>query len=91
VTIDYGVGQVTFASSQTPPVFLTGRSYDVYGAAADLLERRAVAAVERYTFTSDGQTFNRSAILTGYQAEVARLRALARPRALLIGRSDVPC
>lgn len=38
-TKDYLTGRWTFASNQLPPVLINGFRYDVYGAAADLLER----------------------------------------------------
>jgi hypothetical protein len=43
-----------------PPLFITGKYYDIYGAAADLLERWAAVWLRSYDFTSDGQSFKRS-------------------------------
>lgn len=39
--IDYHNGRWTFYESRTYPLYVTGRSFDIHGAAADLLERWA--------------------------------------------------
>lgn len=54
------VGHWSFATSVLPPIFLTGKTYDVYRAAADLLERWAAKWTLAYDFSSDGQSFRRS-------------------------------
>ncbi len=38
------VGHWTFASTTLPPVFITGRTFDIYAAAADLLERHPMVS-----------------------------------------------
>lgn len=52
-------GRWTFATSQTG-VYLTGWTYDLYAAAADLLEAWAARAAAEYDFTADGASFHRS-------------------------------
>ena len=74
-------GHWTFALAipgQYPPVFITGRVFDVYAAAADLLEMRAATAARSFDFTSDGQSFHRSQMAAGLQrqADIFRRRAL---------------
>lgn len=63
-----------------PPVFITGKFYDVNAAAADLLDQwAAFLATTAYDFTSDGQTFRRSQIVAAKQqlAATYRRRAMA--------------
>lgn len=63
-TSDELVGHWTF-NNQLPPVMIRGRHFDVYRAAADLLDYKiASLAATTYDFTSDGQSFRRSQILT---------------------------
>ncbi len=52
-------GHFTFAVSTLPPVYLIGKTYDIYRAAADLLERQAAQWTLSYAFSSDGQSFQR--------------------------------
>lgn len=63
---------------QYPPVFITGRVYDVYAAAADLLELWSAALLANVDVTSDGQTFRLSQLSAGKQklADIYRRRAL---------------
>lgn len=48
---------------QYPPVFATGKSFDVYMAAANLLEMWAAKYALAYAFSADGQKFDRQQIL----------------------------
>lgn len=48
-----------------PPVYITGHFYDLWAAAADLLENwAATMAASAYDFSSDGQSFKRSQLVT---------------------------
>lgn len=89
VTLDYLVGKVLFTSSQTPPVFLTGRTYDLYRAAVDLLNERLNTLAPNYAFSAAGQTFQANQEFDMTKALVAQYQAQIRPRALQIVRSDV--
>ena len=53
-------GHWRFASHTPPPVYITGKAYDVYGAAADLLEAWASKVALEFDFSSDGGSFQRS-------------------------------
>lgn len=60
-TSDELVGHWTFSAGQLPPVLIRGRYFDIYRAAADLLDERiANLAATSLDFTSDGQTFHLS-------------------------------
>lgn len=53
-------GHWTFTANQLPPVCISGKTYDVYAAAADLLEVWAAKLKTAYDFTADGASFSRS-------------------------------
>jgi hypothetical protein len=58
--VDYVKGVVTFTPDQAGSArFLTGRYYDVYGAAAELLRSWATKEKLEFTFSTDGQSFQR--------------------------------
>lgn len=60
-TSDELVGHWTFTTTQLPPVMIRGRHYDVYRAAADLLDERiANLAATNVDFTLDGKTVHLS-------------------------------
>ena len=52
-------GRWTFAASQAA-VYITGWFYDLFGAAADLLEAWAAKTASDFDFTADGASFHRS-------------------------------
>jgi hypothetical protein len=89
-TTIYGDGRIEFEKSQlakTP--LLTGTTYDLNGAAADVLTDWASAAKLGYDITADGQTLTRSQrheqLLT--QAEEFRKRAIVGT--VSMSRSDL--
>lgn len=88
-TPDYLTGRWTFSASQTPPVFLTGKTYDVYAAAANLCEQRAALTAEQFSFSADGQSFSRGTKTTTWQALAALYRRQARVGAVRLTRSDL--
>lgn len=92
-TSDRITGHWTFslpAPGQYPPVYITGKFYDVFAAAADLLENwAALMAATAYDFSSDGQSFKRSQLVQGklMLAKVYRQRAMATSHRTM--RSDI--
>lgn len=75
-TADYRVGKWTFTSSTNPPVYLSGVVYDLYGAAADMLEQWLAKVKTDYDFLSSGRTFKRSQQADG----IERLMKMYRNR-----------
>jgi hypothetical protein len=65
------------APGQYPPVFATGKSYDIYGAAAAMLDMWSAQYAGAYDVTIDEQQFRRSQINTAKAnlAETYRKRA----------------
>lgn len=72
-------GHWSFEDGQDPPLFVVGRVYDIWGAAADLLTEWAAHEKLAYDVDADGQSFRRSqrAIALERLAEVYRRRARA--------------
>lgn len=66
-TSDLISGHWTFsmpAPGQYPPVYITGKYYDLHATAADLLEQWAASlAVTAYNFSADGTSFQRGTII----------------------------
>jgi hypothetical protein len=83
------VGHWTFATTTLPGVYITGKQYDVYRAAADLLERWAAKWVLAYSFTSDGQSFQRAQAATALQTLASTYRKKQRAMSIGFSRGDL--
>ena len=60
-SVDYLTGIITFTADQMGSArFLTGRAFDLYGAAADAWRERAASKASAYNFAADGGRFDRS-------------------------------
>lgn len=97
-TSDYIVGHWTFeaniftsgtAPGQYPPLFATGKVYDLNMAAADLLEFWGAASAAAYDINVDGQSLRRSQLMTAKLALAEQYRRRAKPRIAKSVRSDV--
>lgn len=74
---DYLIGRWEFTSPKTPPVFIVGKSYDMYGSAADLVETLIALQRAQYDFSSGDQSFKRSQQIVHLSTLAAQYRALA--------------
>lgn len=83
------VGHWSFSSSTPPPVFITGKVYDVYGAAADLLEAWAAKVALEFDFEADGGKFRRSQKREALLALAREYRRQAWPVMATMVRPDV--
>ena len=81
-------GRWSFVAHQQPPVYLTGRSYDVYAAAADALEARAAQVALAYDFSADGATYHRSQQGEALLRLARQYRGQARASVARMVRSD---
>lgn len=91
-TADYDLGRWEFETQPDWPVYLTGYSYDVYGAAADLLERKLTGFAAEYDFSADGGSYSRSQKYEQFAALIQRYRTLSRTggvRSVPMVRGDV--
>lgn len=97
-TSDYITGHWTFeaniftagtAPGQYPPVFATGKVYDLNLAAADLLDIWCAAQSATYDFSSDGQSFRRSQVFAQKEKAALFFRRKAKPMVAKMRRRDV--
>lgn len=78
---DLVIGRWTFATDQTPPMYISGQVYDLWGAAGDVLEAWAAKVAREFDFATDEQTFDRSQKTRGLLRVAAEYRRKARPPA----------
>lgn len=88
-TSDRLTGHWTFASSQLPPVLIVGKFYDVYAAAADLLEAWAAREKLSFDFSADGQSLQRSQKARAILELAREYRRQQRPTSVGMVRNDV--
>lgn len=97
-TSDYIVGHFQFENTpfvngtvpgQLPPVFITGKIYDIYAASADLLEFWAASLASAYDITVDGQTLRRSQLMAAKLTLAKSYRCMAKPKVARMSRHDV--
>lgn len=77
------------APGQYPPVFATGKVYDVYAASADLLQFWGASLAGAYDVTVDGQSMRRSQLMTAKLALADYYRRQCKPRIAKMVRDDV--
>lgn len=74
---------------QLLPVFVSGQTYDVYGAAADLLLRWAASLARAYNFSANGVVFQRNQQTQELRAMALEYRRMQRPRVIQLKRDDL--
>lgn len=74
---------------QLPPIFATGKVYDLYAASASLLEMWAAVMIGRFDVTVNGQTMRRSQIAANMLTMANRYWLRAKPVVGKLKRSDV--
>lgn len=82
------LGHWMYSVSTLPPLYITGKNYDLYRSAADLLERWSAQWALSYDFTSDSQSFHRSQASAGLLKLAHTYRLKQRAHSLDVGRSD---
>jgi hypothetical protein len=87
--VDDIVGHYTFAASTYPPVFATGKTFDIYRSAADLLERWAAKWVLSYDATVDGQSLHRHQAQKALQDLAKNYRLKQRAHVISTYRGDI--
>ena len=75
-------GHWTFTAGQLPPVFITGSFYDIYGAAAAILDRWYGLVALQFDFKTDNQDF----ALSQKRRGLAELALIYRRRAIQPGQ-----
>lgn len=74
---------------QLPPVFATGKIYDLNAACADLLEQWGASLGCAYDITVDGQTLRRSQMMQNKLTLAQVFRRQAKPKVAKMVREDV--
>jgi hypothetical protein len=82
-------GHFHFSQPTFPPVYITGKIYDIYRAAADLLERLKMQYALQFGFSSDGQSFQRQQIVPNIDLVIKGYRKQQRPGSIQMTRSDL--
>lgn len=97
VTSDYITGHWQFQSNvfvsgvapgQWPPVYISGKIFDCYGASADLLEFWAAKLVLKFDVDVGGQVFKRSQAVDMLQKLACSYRQKQKPKTVKMTRSD---
>jgi hypothetical protein len=86
---DCASGRFSFASQPALPVMVLGWRYDIYEAAARLIDNLAGSVAAGFDFRDGDQQFSRSQIGQNYAAAAERLRANAWPCSIAADRSDM--
>ena len=87
-TIDYLTGVWTFATGQSPPLYITGATYDLYGAAAWLIPEYLASVAGNYDFSAAGQSFSASQEYDKWANLLSLYRARMRPKSARLVRTD---
>jgi len=82
-------GHWAFSTTTLPPLFISGKTYDIYRSAADLLERQAAMWVLRYNVNVDGQNLQRGQVTTALQNLARTYRMKQRAGAIHVVRTDI--
>ncbi len=98
LTSDYVVGHWQFelnvftqgvVPGQYPPLFATGKIYDLNGACADLMDMWAAFYARSFNFSADGRSFSRGMIAPALMKQAEAFRRKARPRDMQAVRNDL--
>jgi hypothetical protein len=88
--MQYELGQLAFTTDRRGSAyFVTGTSYDVYGAAADILDATAARWATQFSFTADGASFNRAQGFDMLRKLADNYRRQAWPMVITNTRSDM--
>lgn len=92
-TADYRTGKVTFAAdTEGTAYYLTGRIYDINGAAADVWRRKTTqvaASSGGIDWSTDNMSVKRSQMVNQAANMAAYFDAMAWPRSVIVNRGDV--
>lgn len=87
-SFDYLTGRFTFGTGRTDRLRISGKTYDLHLACAELLEAWAAKVALDFDFTTDQQTFNRSQKREGLLALAKAQRRQARVGSGRLVRTD---
>lgn len=89
-TFEVTLPSIAVTVGQYPPVYVSGKAYDLYRVAADLLERRiALRSFTTFDITADGRTLHVNQILDRWEKLRQSYLAQAWNRSVELVRSDL--
>jgi hypothetical protein len=87
-TTDLINGRWTFNAEPDTPVMVTGFTYDLYGAAGDLLLQRATVESDSFDVGADGLSLSRNQKQQNYRDRANEYFAKARTKSITLIRTD---
>jgi hypothetical protein len=90
-TVDYLNGHITFTADTAGALYyLTGRSYDLNAAAAEVWRQKASqSAGGQFDWSTDNMSVKRSQVQTNYQNQADYYQGKARPKQVTLWRGDI--
>ena len=89
-SVDYLRGEVIFSADTTgSAVYLYGRSYDLYAAAANVWRFKAANAAKKFDFSTDNHSFKRSQYMQHCKEMAQFYESQAEPSVISLYRSDL--
>jgi hypothetical protein len=90
-TSDLQTGHWTFAADTLPPAYLTGQSFDLYGAAVEILQKWLAKVKLDFTFSPGSGQYVRSQKFQMISQLIEQYQAMRAPTLLLMERGDQAC
>ena len=88
-SVDYTRGVVTFANDTAGTAFYaSGRTYDVYTAAAEIWDRKASNVANQVDWSSDNHSVKNSQVFQFYQKQAQTMRGMGKQNSVTIYRGD---
>jgi hypothetical protein len=90
-SVDYLNGHITFTANTAGALYyLTGRSYDLNAAAAEVWRQKASqSAVSQFDWSTDNMSVKRSQVQANYQNQADYYQGKARPKQVTLWRRDI--
>ena len=88
-SVDYTRGVVTFTNDTAGTAFFaSGRTFDVYSAAADIWDRKASNVANQVDWSSDNHSIKNSQVFQFYQKQASNMRSMGKENTVTIYRGD---
>ena len=89
-SVDYTRGVITFTNDTVGTSFYaSGRTYDVYSAAADIWDRKAANVANQVDWSSDNHSVKNSQVFQFYQKQASDMRSMGKQNTVSIFRGDM--
>lgn len=89
-TADYQRGHITFSADTEGTVYyLTGRFFDMNGAAADVWQRKAGQVASSFSFSTDNHRVDKGALINNALRMAQVFSSMAIPMVTTVSRGDI--